>query len=268
VSSSHAKPLHWRIDRHQGPGYRSGWYRFAAGVLRPILFAITKRDWQGWEYIPQSGGVIVATNHTSYADPFVFAHYLFDSGRSPRFIGKAEVFRIPFFGRLLLGAGQIPVQRESAQAREAMANAIDAVNFGELLAIYPEGTLTHDPDMWPMVAKTGVARIALATGAPVIPVAQWGSHKIIPLYGFGLHLWPRTQVHVHAGPPVDLSAWQGRDDQEALIGATAAIMKAITALLADIRGEEPPTEPYDPRTQNDQRTGNFKKRSRTKKGQS
>jgi 1-acyl-sn-glycerol-3-phosphate acyltransferase len=265
VSSSSAKPLHWRIDRHRGPGYRSGWYRFAAGVLRPILFAITKRDWQGWEHIPKSGGVIVATNHTSYADPFVFAHYLFDSGRSPRFIGKAEVFRIPFFGRLLLGAGQIPVQRESAQAREAMANAIDAVNFGELLAIYPEGTLTHDPDIWPMVAKTGVARIALATGAPVIPVAQWGSHKIIPLYGFGLHLWPRTQVHVHAGPPVDLSRWQGRDDQEALIGATAAIMKAITDLLATIRGEEPPLEPYDPRKENDQRTGNFKKRAGTKK---
>lgn len=260
MSASRTKALDWRIDREHGPGHRSGWYRFAAGVLRPLMFAITKRDWQGWEHIPATGGVIVATNHNSYADPIVFAHYLFDSGRSPRFVGKAEVFQVPIIGRILLGAGQIPVQRESAQAKKALANAIEAVNFGELLGIYPEGTLTHDPDLWPMVGKTGVARIALATGAPVVPVAQWGSHKIIPLYGFGIHLWPRTQIHVHAGPPVDLSQWQGRDDQQALVEVTAAIMKAITDLLADIRGEVPPARPYDPREHQEQRVGNFKKK--------
>lgn len=254
------KPLVWRMDRRNGPGHRSGWYRLAAGVLRPILFAITKRDWRGTEHIPRSGGAIIAANHNSYADVLVFAHYLFDNGFTPRFIGKAEVFRVPFIGRVLLGAGQIPVQRESAQAKEAMQNAIEAVGHGELLGIYPEGTLTHDPDLWPMVGKTGAARIALATGAPVIPVAQWGSHKIIPLYGIGLHLWPRTQVHVHAGPPVDLSPWRGREDPEALTEATAAIMSAITQLLANIRGEEPPLEPYDPRKFREQRTGNFKKR--------
>lgn len=252
-----------RPDYSHGPGYRSFWYRLAVSVLRPFLFAITKRDWRGWENIPKTGGIIVACNHFSYADPLVFAHFLNDFGRSPRFVGKAEVFRVPFVGRLLLGAGQIPVERETPDAKNALDAAIEAVNMGEMLALYPEGTLTRDPNIWPMVGKNGIARIALATGAPVIPVAQWGAQNIIPVYGKKIHLWPRTQVHVVAGPPVDLSPWKGRSDHEALVQATAAIMKEITTLLEGIRGEKAPEEIFDPKKNPVPRIGNFKKKKKS-----
>jgi 1-acyl-sn-glycerol-3-phosphate acyltransferase len=110
---------------------------------------------------------------------------------------------------------------------------------------YPEATATRDPDLWPMVAKTGVARLALATGVPVIPVAQWGAQRIWPYGGFRLHLLPRTTVQVVAGPPVDLSPVKAQPLNSAVLReATELIMKDITALLAGIRGETPPAEPF------------------------
>lgn len=249
-----------RPDYSHGPGYRSFWYRLAVGILRPLIRAITKREFQGWEHIPKTGGVIVTCNHFSYFDPLAFALFLHDSGRSPRFVGKAEVFRVPLIGHVLLGAGQIPVERETPDAKNALDAAIEAVNKGEMLALYPEGTLTRDPNIWPMVAKNGVARIALATGAPVIPVAQWGAQEVIPVYGKKIKLFPRTRIQVKAGPPVDLSQWKGRDDHEAHVEVAAAIMKALTEILVELRGEPAPSEPFDPKKNPVPRIGNFKKK--------
>jgi 1-acyl-sn-glycerol-3-phosphate acyltransferase len=217
-----------------------GWYRFAAGIIRPILFLVTRRDWQGQENIPQSGAAILAVNHISYMDPLVFTHFVFDNGRAPRYLGKESLFRIPFVGRVLRGAGQIPVHRETDSAKEALLTAVEALKAGEVIGIYPEATLTRDPGLWPMAGKTGVARLALLSGAPVIPCAQL--------------------VHVHAGPPIDLSQWQGKaDDQQALIEVTVKIVATITAMLAQIRQETPPATPFDWRTSGLPRTGNFKK---------
>jgi 1-acyl-sn-glycerol-3-phosphate acyltransferase len=126
--------------------------------------------------------------------------------------------------------------------------------------MYPEATLTRDPNLWPMVGKTGVARLALMSGAPVIPCAQWGAQFLLPAYSKRFHLFPPKLVHVHAGPPIDLSQWQGMaDDLQALTDATAKIMAAITAMLADIRHETPPATPFDLRASGLPRTGNFKK---------
>ena len=130
------------------------YYRFAALLIRPILFAITKRDWRGIENIPAKGGAIVAVNHISYADPLVFAHFLFDNGRPPRFLAKSGLFKVPIVKTIILGAGQIPVYRESDGAHHAYQAAVDAVQRGELLGVYPEATLTRDPDIWPMTGKT------------------------------------------------------------------------------------------------------------------
>jgi 1-acyl-sn-glycerol-3-phosphate acyltransferase len=117
---------------------------------------------------------------------------------------------------------------------------------------YPEGTLTRDPDVWPMTGKSGAARVALMTGAPVIPVAHWGAHEIMPPYGMGgkgkVNLFPRHKVVVSAGPPVDLSKYQGQEiTAQVLRDATEDIMTAITEVLAGIRGEQPPAERYDMR---------------------
>ena len=130
-----------------------------------------------------------------------------------------------------------------------------------MLGVYPEGTLTRDPDMWPMVAKTGCARLALLTNTPVIPIAQWGSQLVVPNYTKKLSLFPRKTIIIRAGKPVDLSKWYGKsDDPQALIEATAAIMRAITDLLEEIRGQKRPQVIFDPHTSELPRTGNFKKK--------
>jgi hypothetical protein len=98
-----------------------------------------------------------------------------------------------------------------------------------------------------MVAKTGVARLALATGAPVIPVARWGTQDILPYGSKKVRLFPRKTVRTVAGPPVDLSQWAGqKSSAKALRAATGAVMAEVTALVAELRGAEPPAVPYDP----------------------
>jgi 1-acyl-sn-glycerol-3-phosphate acyltransferase len=232
-------------------------YLFAVAVLKPLLLAITRRDWRGGEYLPQEGGFVAVTNHISYVDPFTFAHFLHDHGFPPRFLAKEKVFRLPVAGRILVGAGQIPVYRETAAASMAFEAAVQAVEQGECVVIFPESTLTRDPDLWPMVGKTGAARVALMTGRPVIPIAQWGAQEILPPYGKRPHLLPRHSSHVHAGPPVDLSAFAGRPlDVPTLRAATETIMSAITVLLEGIRGERAPAPRWDPRGHGQPRTGN------------
>jgi len=98
-----------------------------------------------------------------------------------------------------------------------------------------------------MVGKTGAARLALTTGAPVIPVAHWGAQVILPYGSTKPHLFPRHLVQMLAGPPVDLSAYGGQPlGREVLRGATAAIMADITGLEAQLRGQKPPAVPFDP----------------------
>ncbi|HSF26064.1 MAG TPA: lysophospholipid acyltransferase family protein [Actinomycetes bacterium] len=240
---------------------RGFWYAAAAILLRPVLFVTTRPQWQGGEHLPAHGGVVVCPNHVSYVDPLTFAHFVYDHGRCARFIAKASLFEIPGLRRLLIGAGQIPVYRESGRAGQALSAAVDAVRAGRCVAVYPEATITRDDDLWPMAGKTGAARIALATGAPVIPVAQWGPQEILPPYAKRPRLFPRHTVHVHAGPPVDLSEFAGRElTAEVLTQATEKIMAAITELLAAIRGQRPPAVRFDPRTSDLPRTGDPRRR--------
>jgi len=243
-------------------GNNFGYFIFKTMAV-PLIRLISKKDWKGAQNIPQTGAFIAACNHLSYLDAFVFADFLFHSGRAPRFLGKASVFKIPVIGKIILAGGHVPIQRETSSAHHAIDDARGLLDSGHALGLYPEGTLTRDTDGWPMVAKTGIARLALQTGVPVIPVAQWGSQKIIPTYGKKIKLFPRTKVVFVAGPPVDLSEWAGKsDDPEALIAATAKVMREITNLLEQIRGEKRPQVIFDPRTSDLPRTGNFKKKSK------
>ncbi|CAB4331531.1 unannotated protein [freshwater metagenome] len=238
----------------------TGWFRFGAWVLRPLLNLLGKRNWIGAENLPKTGAAIAVCNHISHIDPLVFTHFLYNNGRAVRYLGKASVFKVPIVGRVLLGAGQIPVERETANASDSLQHAIAFLKAGHLLGVYPEGTLTRDENYWPMKAKTGIARLAIISKAPVIPCAQWGAQEILPAYSKKLKLFPRTKVTVVAGKPLDFSKWYGKEnDPVALEEATAYVMRAITILLEDIRGESAPAEIFDPKKSNLPRIGNFKK---------
>jgi 1-acyl-sn-glycerol-3-phosphate acyltransferase len=243
------------VQRRDEVGF---WLRLAVVVLKPLLLTLTRRSWRGAERIPSNGGVIVCVNHVSHVDPLTFAHFVWEAGRSPRFLAKEELFRVPFVGRVLRGARQIPVHRESGAASFAYAAAVTAARRGECVCIYPEGTLTRDPDLWPMAGRTGAARVALATGVPVVPVAQWGPEQILAPYTRRLRLLPRRRVQVVAGPPVDLAEFAGGPEPSAddLSRATERIMTAITELLGGLRDGTPPAERFDPRSAGLPTTGN------------
>lgn len=227
-------------------------YRNVARILRPTLGAITRRDWRGGEHLPTGTGFIAAGNHMTNVDPLTFAHYLYDHGVAPKILAKSSLFSVPVLGWVLRSTGQIPVYRNTSEAGRSLRAAEEALAAGECVAVFPEGTLTRDPDLWPMVAKTGVARLALATRVPVVPIAQWGAQDLLGRYAKVLKPVPRKRVTVVAGAPVDLDDLYDRPlDAATLREATARIMAAITALLADVRGAEPPAEPYDMRRSGD-----------------
>ena len=176
-------------------------------------------------------------------------------------MGKESVFRVPFIGWFIKAAGQIPVNRESKDAIKGFEHAIAVLKAGHMLGVYPEGTLTRDENLWPMKAKTGVARLALETDTPVYPCASWGPERVIPPYGKKIKLFPRTKVSVIMGDAVDLSKWRGKGgDPIAVEEASEAIMDEITRLLEVIRGERAPAVRFDPKKSDLPRTGNFKKK--------
>ena len=254
MTPTYAPPKGWPLGTNPA-------FRFGAAVMRPILNLIVKRDWRGGEKLPKSGPAIVVCNHISYLDPLTFSHFLYNNGRAPRYLGKESVFKIPVIGFIIKSAGQIPVKRESRDAIQGYEHAIAVLKAGHLLGVYPEGTLSRDPELWPMKGKTGVARLAMQTGVPVYPCASWGPEKVIPPYGKRIKLFPRTKVTVLMGEPVDLSKWKGKSaDSVAVEEATEAIMDEITRLLVEIRGEPAPAVRFDPKKSNLPRTGNFKKK--------
>lgn len=222
-------------------------------LLAQIMRVLTKRDWRGQDKIPATGGAVFVINHISNLDPIAFGHYVAYAGRWPRYLGKASLFRIPVIGKIITACGQIPVERHSRDASKALRQAVDAVNSGKCVSVYPEGTITLDPDLWPMVGKSGAVRIAFETGCPVIPIGQWGVQEI--MYGKKIHFprfLPRKKLIFLAGDPVPLDDLRRRvaaegTTPEILTEATTRVMAAITTLVAEIRQSEPPEHPYDPR---------------------
>lgn len=232
----------------EGPFRQGPSYRVAVDVLKPLLIVFTRKKWEGLEHIPAEGGVVIVSNHISVADPVGMARFVHDSGRRPRFLAKASLFGLPVVGWVLGGAGQIPVQRDSRDAAKAFTAAVEAIRSGECVIIYPEGTTTRDPALWPMTARTGAARIALLADCPVIPVAQWGAQELLPRTSKVPRLFPRKELAFRVGPPVDLRDLHGRPmTAEVLREATARIVAAITSELEVLRGETAPAVRFDPR---------------------
>lgn len=250
-----------------------GWgFRLGTSLLLPPTRALSRRTWIGAEKIPESGACIVVFNHLSYLDPLMTGDLLWSRGRLPRYLAKSTLFTTPLVGPMLRSAGQIPVARLSADAVDAYTAALKALADGELLAIYPEGSLTRDPDGWPMRGKSGAARIALASGAPVIPVGHWGVQETLPPYSTRPRLLPRGAVTLKVGDPVDLSDLSdpsGVPHPPAVVQeATDRIMAAIVAIVEDLRGEPAPPVRFDPRAAHLPQIGNPNRRRRRKKDDS
>lgn len=222
---------------------RGFWYGFAIDVLWPVLALVARWDFRGGRHVPASGGALLAVNHLSHVDPIVLVAYGLAQGRVARFLAMSELWTMRVVGAPLRGGKHIPVDR-GASGLEAYRAAVDAVRRGELVVIYPEGGFAEDNDGWPRPARTGIARVALETGAPVIPVAQWGSNHLLPPTARVGRLVPRATLRVLAGAPVDLTDLTGRPgSRTALREATDRIMERIRDQLGELRGEVPPETP-------------------------
>jgi len=217
-------------------------------ICAPFLFAaigiMAKTVVRGGERMPAAGPVIVASNHMSVIDPTYLIRAFWKRGRLARFMAKASIWKIPVVGNVMSVSGQIPVDRRGGAAASLKA-AEQLVATGSMVIVYPEGTLTRDPDLWPMKGKTGAARLALESGVPLLPVAHWGIQEVLPPYG-KLRPFPRRTFTLLIGEPLDLTPWRGRPvDSRTLAEVTDALMEAITALQAELRGETPPTRRWD-----------------------
>jgi 1-acyl-sn-glycerol-3-phosphate acyltransferase len=237
-------PLTWRVLLAIGPA-----------VLAPLCRLRVTGD------VPDElrrGPLILAVNHISPFDPFVLTAASRKRRICPRIMATGGLFRAPMIGAIMRRSGHIRVDRRTATVADALATAAAAVAEGSVVAAYPEGRIGLDPDMWPERGKTGTARLALASGAAVVPVALWGSHEVLP-YGVpkGLlrallrALVRRPVVRVHFGPPVDLSDVSADRPGDAM-RATDRILDAITSALVSLRADEPdrpryvdPTRPSD-----------------------
>jgi NTE family protein len=199
-------------------------------IVRPVRLGFKWRI-TGLEHIPERGPMLLASNHISMFDPLVVAHMGDLRGRRVRFLAMAELFRKPvprwFFSTL----GHIPVERRSESARSSLGAAQVQLRSGECIGIFPEGGVSRDLE--PRVGQTGVARLAQATGAPVVPMGIWGTPRVVhPDHGSSYR--PGLPLYVSVGPPLLVA--EGEDIHE----ATDRIMAAICAEVARSRTGYPP----------------------------
>jgi len=213
----------------------------------------------------RDGPLILACNHIGPFDPIPIGAATGRIGVHPRILATGGLFRAPVIGSLMRAAGHIRVNRTRVDESEptagaAVDDALQALAAGSVVFGYPEGRITLDPHLWPERGKTGLARLALASGVPVVPVAQWGSHEVLP-YDAPTGMWPaiwasmrhRHTVRIHFGPPVDLSGLTLGRPGDAL-RATDRIIAAIRESLVPLRADEPdeprhidPTRPSETR---------------------
>lgn len=250
----------------RGPQHRSGpekrrpsLFWVCAAIAVPPIKLFTRLTLQEGDRLPAKGPFILAPNHYTEIDPIVVGVAVWRLGRAPRFLAKEALFRVPVIGWLLTRTGQIPVQRGGAsRGAVALTSAKRLIDRGESVVIYPEGSLTRDPDLWPMRGKTGAVRVALEHDIPIIPVAHWGAQDLMSRYGRKFRLWPRAKIRMRFGAPVDLSEFRGRPlDQVVLNAATARVIDAITVLLEELREQKAPVARWDPQEHRQQETGRF-----------
>jgi 1-acyl-sn-glycerol-3-phosphate acyltransferase len=229
--------------KRKGPG---PWWRLAQVVILPLFSAFVTMRIRPTSSIPAQGPFIVAPNHYSEIDPIVMGVAVWKLGRTPRFLAKASLFRIPGLGFYLRKTGQIPVERDAGGS-----SAIDAAHrlmeSGQGVIVYPEGTLTREPDLWPMRGKSGAIRMALEANIPLYPAAHWGTQMLMPRYGKKISIRPRPRIEVIVGEHMDLSLYQGKPVTKELVDTlTNEMMLEIQKLVAQLRGEKAPESIFQP----------------------
>ncbi len=233
-------------------------FRFFGALLLPFMYFVGRYHLRGTENVPPTGAFVLSPNHYSNIDPIVIGVALWKVERMPRYMAKASLFRIPVFGWLFTKAEQIPVERTGTDRQaDPVKIAKRVADSGHAVVVYPEGTLTRDPDLWPMRGKLGAVRTALEAGVPLIPAASWGAQLILPRYSKRISLFPRKDVTIVFGPPVDLSEFGHKRDAATLARATDKLMAAITALVEELRGEKAPAERWDPSKHGQSEIGRF-----------
>lgn len=215
-------------------------YRFVKNGLKLPISLWFRWRFEGLEHIPHEGPALIAANHISYFDPLAHGYFLITAKRHPRYLAKIELFNNGFTGPVLRRMKQIPVRRGSGD-HGPVEFGVKALRAGEMVMVYPESTVTTNPDFSPMQGKTGIGRLAIASGVPVIPIAVWGSAPVWQKGGrknrnlkFGRPIW------VKAGPPLDFSRFDGRaEDPEAVRQVTDEVMAQLSLLVEDMRARYP-----------------------------
>lgn len=235
--------------------------RIVAGILIPIVRLLFRVEVKGIEKLPKTGAYLLVANHVTNVDALAVAYFVYVKlRRSPHFLAKESLFRIPVVGAILRAAGQIPVYRSGHRNDAPLRAAHEYLDAGHSIAIFPEGSLTRDPNLWPMRGRSGAIRLALETKVPVYPIGQWGSEQVLPQYGnkFRPGFWKPVRVLV--GDQIDLSKYQKAQLSPAELNeATDLVMQTITKLVEELRGEKAPAETWDPYKAGQSSTGNFKK---------
>nr|MDT0657660.1 lysophospholipid acyltransferase family protein [Micromonospora sp. DSM 115978] len=229
-----------------GPRWRAPLlWRFAQLLARLLLVPLARLRVTG--DVPDDlryGPLILAANHISPFDPVALVAACRVRGIAPRIMATGGLFQAPVVGAAMRHSGHIRVDRRTATVGDALRVAADAVADSVVL-LYPEGRIGLDPGMWPERGKTGVARLAFATGTVIVPVAQWGAHEVLPysapkgaLRGLARSALRRPVIRVHFGQPVDLT---GIDPAApgAAVRATARVIDALTSTLTPLRPDEP-----------------------------
>jgi 1-acyl-sn-glycerol-3-phosphate acyltransferase len=226
---------------------------FMLAAVSLIIRATAKVRAYGLERVPETGPFIAACTHVTEFDVLVPTAGLFHMGRRPRFMAKAELSHVPFIGWALRQVGMQSVRRGKGMAQSIEEESIRIVTDGRPLTIWPEGTLTRDPLKWTMSLKVGMAEIALVSSVrlgktvPLFPIAVWGMASVRHLWP-----WPRKNVVMGVGEAVDYSdlladssSWVGgQPPKEVVELLTDRVREQMDALMAEIRGEEPPAEGY------------------------
>jgi 1-acyl-sn-glycerol-3-phosphate acyltransferase len=220
-------------------------------LIVPFSNVLFRLRYRHGERIPRSGPVLLVAKHVSILDPLACARLVFDNGRIPHFLAKESLFK-GVLGPIMRGAGQIPVARFTADARGSVTAAEADLAAGNVVVIYPEGSVTRDPNWWPMESRTGAARLALTTDAVVVPVAQWGPQRVHDYHTKKWHPRLRAPADYLVGEPVDLSALRaevraGRAlTPDLLREVTDLIMSRVRDQLAELRDEPAPAR-FHPR---------------------
>lgn len=219
-------------------GFIGGW----------LMRHLTRQDWRSLHSLPADGGIIIIANHISNFDPVALSHFVIWSGRWPYFLAKRELWDKPVLGWLMRSLGQIPVSRNTAHASSALHEATKALNEGKCVVVYVEGTITDDPDGWPMTGRHGAATLAQTTNCPVIPIAQWGAHKVM---GFKQPTFPKLipaqTMQMLLGAPMPPNPIEEGHPQLSRAQLTNTYIDTLTQMVGVLRAEQPPAGTYDSR---------------------